>query len=111
MSGFGMTWDDHGLINRWRGAAKDSMNEALSDATLLAMVKAPRDTGFMANTITIEGTHEEGGKLVGRFGNWVAEYALWQEIGTSKMSAQPYLRPAADEVFPTLQARLKGRLS
>lgn len=39
------------------------------------------------------------------------EYAIYQELGTSKMSAQPYLRPAAEAVsarFDTIAEQADG---
>lgn len=55
---------------------------------------APVDTGRLRSSITHEmGT--EGGDLVGRVGTNV-EYARHQELGTSRMAAQPFLRPALD---------------
>jgi HK97 gp10 family phage protein len=42
-----------------------------------------------------------------------ANYGVYVEFGTSKMAAQPYLTPAADEVAPSYQAawqRLEEKL-
>lgn len=55
---------------------------------------APVDTGRLRSSITHE-TGREGGELVGRVGTNV-DYAPHQELGTSRMAAQPYLRPALD---------------
>ncbi len=34
-------------------------------------------------------------------------YGAWVENGTSKMQAQPYLRPATDAVLPGYEAALR----
>lgn len=53
--------------------------------------KAPRDTGFLAESIVAE---QEGPEvLIGP----QAPYGLYVEMGTSKTPAQPFLRPALDE--------------
>lgn len=54
--------------------------------------RAPKDTGRLYKSITKE-VRREGKESVGIIGTNV-EYAIFQEYGTSKMSAQPYLRPS-----------------
>lgn len=39
-----------------------------------------------------------GGTGIVRYGDAIVDYAVYQEVGTSKMAAQPYLRPAAYKV-------------
>jgi hypothetical protein len=46
----------------------------------------------------------------GTWGSFDVNYALWQEIGTAVMSAQPYLRPAADAEYPQLKRRIQANL-
>lgn len=53
---------------------------------------APVDTGRLRGSITRE-LGEDAQGLVGRIGTNV-EYAPHVELGTSRMTAQPYLRPA-----------------
>lgn len=70
---------------------------------------APVDTGFLRNSIstTISGD--------GRFGEIAAvigptaEYGIYQEVGTSKMPAHPYLAPAFDRRIGGFTAAL-GKL-
>ena len=58
-----------------------------------AMRLAPVDTGTLKGSINWETNEVEGDNIVGIVGSNV-EYALYQELGTSRMSAQPYLMPA-----------------
>lgn len=59
---------------------------------------APRETGRLAESIN---SHPAPGPTGGAGVDVVAdvEYALFVEFGTSKMAAQPFLRPALDEVL------------
>lgn len=59
-----------------------------------AVAKAPVDTGTLRRSIHSETGGIDGGVVV-RVGTNV-EYAIHQEFGTSRMRAQPYLRPAFD---------------
>ena len=52
----------------------------------------PVDTGRLRSSITDELAMDDEG-LVGRVGTDV-EYAPYVELGTSRMAAQPFLRPA-----------------
>jgi HK97 gp10 family phage protein len=59
-----------------------------------AKTKAPVDTGALKSSLEAE---ENGSPL--RW--WVhdgVEYGIYQELGTSKMSAQPFLVPAVEAV-------------
>ena len=65
--------------------------EALRKAAFIfekeAKRRAPVDTGFLRANIRAE---DDGSKVISH-----AEYSAYQEYGTSKMKAQPYMRPAA----------------
>ena len=85
---------------KWYGdKAIKSIEEAISlalEASALvvegsAKNLAPVDTGNLRNSIT----HEVEGKEA-RVGT-VTEYAVFQELGTSKMAAQPFLNPALEQ--------------
>jgi HK97 gp10 family phage protein len=58
--------------------------------------KAPVDTGALKSSLTAE-------KKRGVLRWWVhdgVEYGIYQELGTSRMSAQPFLIPAVEAVRP-----------
>lgn len=56
-----------------------------------AQLNAPRDTGFMANTITILHRARPGAMFVA-WGNITALYTLWQEIGARGKPGKYFLR-------------------
>lgn len=57
-----------------------------------AKMLAPVDTGFLRTSIGAQMTGELSAVVsVG------AEYGLYQELGTSKMPAQPFLTPAVEQ--------------
>lgn len=70
---------------------------------------APVDTGRLRNSITHE-TEATGGKFTAIVGTNV-EYGPAIELGTSKMAAQPYLKPAATDHTDTLKSIIKDELS
>jgi HK97 gp10 family phage protein len=78
-----VNWTGSGLGN---GAVEDKAKK--SDG-----VKEPKDKGF---TVVI-GTR--------------VEYAVYQELGTKKMSAQPYLRPGFFYALEKLPGFIKKRVS
>ena len=56
-----------------------------------ALQKVPVDTGKLKKSISIKKI--EGGKSIGPD----TDYDIYVEYGTSRMAAQPYLRPAMQE--------------
>lgn len=91
------------LIKKLQGMAKKATSlqaQAALRAGLLiiegaAVQKAPVLTGTLRRSIHSETTSTSAG-AVGRTGTNV-EYAPFQEFGTSRMRAQPFMRPAFDE--------------
>ena len=60
-------------------------------AETYAKMMCPVDTGNLRNSIT-HAQYDEDTEVIGTN----VEYAPYVELGTSKMSARPYLRPAAE---------------
>lgn len=75
-------------------AVDNAKKKALTSAALLvhgdANLLAPVDTGNLRASLNYEVSNDFA--LVGT----PVEYAPYVEMGTSRMSAQPYLRPALD---------------
>lgn len=80
------------------------MGKALNDIAAGAANRAPVDTGALRNSVTTQ-VSGSGGTLRGEVGPTV-NYARYVEQGTSRMRAQPFLRPATDAVLPGYEAAL-----
>ena len=88
-------------------AVADTVTKALTEAALIvegaAKNLSPVDTGNLKGSIT-----HAVGKDDARVGTNV-EYAPYVEYGTSKMAAQPYLRPAVDNNIEAIKKRMKEK--
>jgi len=67
----------------------DAVAKVAHDVQADAVQRAPIDTGFLRST----GYARQSSMFVWRVG-FSAGYALYVELGTSRMRAQPYLIPA-----------------
>ena len=75
-----------------RHAQQDGLEAGARIVETHAKIRCPVDTGFLRNSITVdEVTPMEA--IVGPH----TDYAEHVEFGTSRMAAQPYMRPALDE--------------
>ena len=87
-------------------AVEAAIPQALTGAALIVEAAAknlsPVDTGNLRGSITheINPDHAKVGTNV--------EYAPYVEYGTSKMSAQPYLRPGLDSNKAAINQHMKG---
>ena len=82
--------------------AEKAVAKAALDIEAHAKANAPVDTGLLRNSI---GARREG-ELA-----WVVEspvdYSVYQEYGTSRMAAHPYMTPAVEIVRPQLLDALR----
>ncbi len=67
-----------------------------------------RDTGEMLGHVTHRQTEEKGVLLgeVGIFDEEIAKRAEWNEHGTDRIPARPFLRPAVDETQETVAEQM-----
>lgn len=94
--------DISGRFNRRRAFTRAGLAVETS-----ARFKAPEDTGHLKRNITSVATNdyaEIGVSLT------VVPYAWYQEAGTSRMQAHPYLRPALESRRPAILAIFKDEI-
>lgn len=62
--------------------------------------RAPKDSGAGAKSIRVERHYDRSTRKVTYRVAWDREhfYMAFHELGTEKISARPFLRPAADEI-------------
>jgi hypothetical protein len=108
MSGFTLDWRGKAVLSRMQEATRRGIDATCAAAVTPAKQRVRRRTGLLQGSIQFRPAKRVGGRTVGSFGSYDVSYALWQEIGTGRMSAQPYLRPAADAEFPKLHSRIGG---
>lgn len=85
------------LLRGPNGVAAKTMARTAIKCETTAKRMCAVDTGRLR--ASIKGTIvDEGGEIVGYVGSDV-EYAIYQEMGTERMAAQPFLRPAVDMVI------------
>ncbi len=87
---------------RVEAQAADVVRRSAADLQARAKRNAPVDTGRLRASITTSRL----GPLEAEIGP-EASHGVWVEGGTSRMSPQPFLYPAADAVEPTFAAALQ----
>ena len=87
-------------LSRLAGAA---VMKAAFDIESTAKALVPVDTGNLKSSIQ---TTQEG-PLTALVGPRDVDYAVYVEYGTSRMAAQPYMRPAAERVQPAFLAAMR----
>lgn len=75
-----------------RQAQQDGLEAGARIVETHAKVLCPVDTGFLRNSITVDEVTPMQAIIAPH-----TDYAEYVEFGTSRMAAQPYMRPALDE--------------
>lgn len=88
-----------------RKLLKAILGKIASDITAHARTIAPIDTGLLRNSINFEVKDEMAIVFVG------AEYGIYVEFGTARMSARPYLGPAVEAVIPRIGGEMRREFS
>lgn len=104
------SWRGDEIVRDVNRASVRAIDQTLAKCVIIAKGKVRVKTATLQGSIRFEPAVSFGQGARGSWGSFDVNYALWQEIGTSVMSAQPYLRPAADAEYPQLKHRIQANL-
>lgn len=82
-----------------RKVTKAAMKNTLSKAVETSQRASRVDTGYMRRNIVAEPVRVSGDVITGKYVAR-AEYSSYNEYGTYKMSAQPFMRPGTAAATP-----------
>lgn len=105
-----LTWKGEAVQQRVLGAARAAVDETMARCVVIAKQLVPVRTATLQGSIEMRPAETQGDRVVGRWGSFRVRYAVYVEVGTGRMSARPYLRPAADREYPQLAERIRRRL-
>lgn len=91
-------------------ATKSAMKSTLSKAQEVSKRNARVDTGYMRNNIDIDYIKASGSTVTGRYVAR-ADYSSYNEYGTYKMSAKPFIRVGVAEAHPYFISEIKHELA
>ena len=91
-------------------ATKSAMKSTLSKAQEVSKRNARVDTGYMRNNIDIDYIKASGSTVTGRYVAR-ADYSSYNEYGTYKMSAKPFIRVGVAEAHPYFIYEVKRELA
>lgn len=94
------------IINRLPRESERLVRAGASQVMAAATAKAPIDTGALASSIHVEKKQP----LLCWVGDGV-EYGIYQELGTSRMSAQPFMTPAVEATRDAYNASWRSLFS
>lgn len=92
------------------GAARSAMKSTLSKAQEVSKRNARVDTGYMRNNIDIDYIKASSSTVTGRYVAR-ADYSSYNEYGTYKMSAKPFIRVGVANAQPYFISEIKRELA
>lgn len=92
------------------GATRSAMKSTLSKAQEVSKRNARVDTGYMRNNIDIDYIKSSGSTVIGRYVAR-ADYSSYNEYGTYKMSAKPFMRVGVADAKPYFISEMKRELA
>ena len=91
-------------------ATRSAMKSTLSKAQEVSKRNARVDTGYMRNNIDIDYIKASGSTVTGRYVAR-ADYSSYNEYGTYKMSAKPFIRVGVADAQPYFISEIKRELA
>lgn len=108
------TWDVDWYGALWQAgaltAAKVAVDQTMAEAVNLAKRMVPVRTGTLQGSLRFQPAALEGDTMVGYWGSFDVNYAIYVEMGTIHMRARPYLLPAAQTAYLSIQPRIMAAM-
>jgi hypothetical protein len=104
---YSLAWRGGAIVGRTKHATRQGLEETLARCVTMAMGLVRVEFGTLQGSLR----YEMLGNEEGEWGSFDVNYALFQELGTWKMTAKPYLRPSADFEYPMLAARIRRAMA
>ena len=107
-------WRGAQVLDKLLKAMKDGIEETMGEGVLKAKRRPPNGTmpyltGTLYDSIRFKPAEIRRNEVVGYWGSFDVNYAIYQETGTSRISGKYFLRNAADEEYPHLKGRIARR--
>lgn len=108
-----INWRGTEIADKVAAAAALAVDQTTANATNHAKQNHPwkNVTGTLEGSLQMRPAIKEGDHLVGQWGSFAVNYAIYLELGTRYMHPYPYLRPAADATYPDLARRIRENLA
>lgn len=110
MSSYTLNWRGPMVIAKCKAATIIAVNLTMARCVVMAKGLVRVQTATLQGSIRFTPARAGGGGVVGEWGSFDVGYAIYQELGTYKMSAKPYLRPAADFEYGLLGSRIRAAM-
>lgn len=108
-----LDWRGDELVSKIRKAQMAGVNATMAEAS----ISAKNSHEWKNRTSDLEGSigiskyaRRTSTGAEGFWGSQSVKYAIFHELGTARMRARPYLRPAADRTYPKLAANIKAAM-
>lgn len=105
---FRFTWRGAEVQHALEDALQTAMQETAESAKSAAQERCPVDTGLLRDSIFADVNASGGSARRTLVIGADVPYAAYVELGTSRQSAQPFIRPAVDQEAPKLTERLRA---
>lgn len=111
-----LKWEGDKLIKKIDDCVKRGIDQTMAEAAIYAKQNHPwrNRTGTLEGSIRpVVEAHKKGSEFVGVWGSVDVDYALVLELGSfgrAGVPPYPYLRPAADAIYPRLPSNIKNCL-
>lgn len=103
-----LNWLGPMVAGKVHSAVERGLTATAAQCVAAAMQNAPVDTGALRSDITFQPAQTDAsGQHSIQWGNFVINYALWQEIGSQGRTGRYYLRRAADSQYPHLKGNIR----
>ena len=106
-----LEWNGKIVQRKTIEAAKWGIDATTTACVREAKIEVPVITATLQGSIEMRPAQQRGREVVGIWGSFNVDYAIFVEKGTSRMSGHPYLLPAADHQYPKLAGRIKRKFA